>query len=103
MSSLGFDPIVDDPTDVGLVVEDILDGHPFSNFPLYFFKVAILRFNTVLDTNATLRHCWRSLRVLRMFPIDSGSNSTLNGMFASHFRKRSLTKIQKMRKNLPGR
>ena len=28
VSSLGFDPIVDDPTDVGLVVEDILDGHP---------------------------------------------------------------------------
>ena len=27
MSSLRFDPIVDDPTDVGLVVEDILDGH----------------------------------------------------------------------------
>ena len=27
VSSLGFDPIVDDPTDVGLVVEDILDGH----------------------------------------------------------------------------
>ena len=28
VSSLRFDPIVDDPTDVGLVVEDILDGHP---------------------------------------------------------------------------
>ena len=27
VSSLGFDPIVDDTTDVGLVVEDILDGH----------------------------------------------------------------------------
>ena len=28
VSSLRFDPIVDDTTDVGLVVEDILDGHP---------------------------------------------------------------------------
>ena len=27
VSSLRFDPIVVDPTDVGLVVEDILDGH----------------------------------------------------------------------------
>ena len=27
VNSLRFDPIVDDPTDVGLVVEDILDGH----------------------------------------------------------------------------
>ena len=33
MSSLGFNPIVDDPTDVGLVVEDILDGHPREGFP----------------------------------------------------------------------
>ena len=28
VNSLRFDPIVDDPTDVGLVVEDILDDHP---------------------------------------------------------------------------
>ena len=33
MNSLRFDPIVDDPTDVGLVVEDVLDGHPGEGFP----------------------------------------------------------------------
>ena len=78
-------------------------GPPFFNFPPYFFKVAILRFNTVLDTNSMLRHCWRSLRTLQMLPIDSSSNFTLDGMFASHFRKRSLAKIQKIPKNVFGR
>ena len=76
---------------------------PFFNFPPYFFKVADLRFNTFLDTKRAIRRCWRSLRALRMLPIDSPSNSTLNGMFDPHFRKRSLAKIQKIRKNLPGR
>ena len=78
-------------------------GRPIFNFPPYFFKVADLRFNTFFDTKRAIRRCWRSLRALRMLPIDSPSNSTLNGMFASHFRKRSLAKIQKIRKNLPGR
>ena len=78
-------------------------GPPFFNFPPYFFKVADLRFNTFFDTKRAIRRCWRSLRALRMLPIDSPSNFTLNGMFVSHFRKRSLAKIQKIRKNLPGR
>ena len=78
-------------------------GPPFFNFPPYFFKVADLRFNTFLDTKRAIRRCWRSLRALRMLPIDSPSNFTLNGMFDPHFRKRSLAKIQKIRKNLPGR
>ena len=77
-------------------------GPPFFNFPPYFFKVADLRFNTFFDTKRAIRRCWRSLRALRMLPIDSPSNSTLNGMFASHFRKRSLAKIQKIPKNLSG-
>ena len=33
VSSLRFDPIVDDPTDVGLVVEDVLDRHSGEGFP----------------------------------------------------------------------
>ena len=33
MNSLRFDPIVDDTADVGLVVEDVLDGHPGEGFP----------------------------------------------------------------------
>ena len=33
MSSLGFDSIVDDPTDIGLVVEDVLDRHSGEGFP----------------------------------------------------------------------
>ena len=70
-------------------------GPTLSDFPPYFFKVAIFRFNTVLDTNATLRHCWSSLRALKMLPIDSPSNFTLDGMFAPYFRKRSLAKIKK--------
>ena len=78
-------------------------GPPFFDFPPYFFKVADLRFNTFLDIERAIRRCWRSLRALQMLPIDSPSNFTLNGMFAPHFRKRSLTKIQKIRKNLPGR
>ena len=78
-------------------------GPLFFNFPLYFFKVADLRFNTFLDTKRAISRCWRSLRALKMLPIDSPSNFTPNGMFAPHFRKRSLTKIQKIRKNLPGR
>ncbi len=78
-------------------------GPPFFNFPPYFFKVADLRFNTFLDTKRAISRCWRSLRAPRMLPIDSPSNSTLNGMFDPHFRKRSLAKIQKIRKNLPGR
>ena len=78
-------------------------GPPFFDFPPYFFKVADLRFNTFLDTKRAIRRCWRSLRALRMLPIDSPSNFTLNGMFDPHFRKRSLAKIQKIRKNLPGR
>ena len=76
-------------------------GPPFFNFPLYFFKVADLRFNTFLDTKRPIRRCWRSLRALRMLPIDSPSNSTLNGTFAPHFRKRSLTKIEKIEKISP--
>ena len=36
-----------------------------------------------------------------MLPIDSPSNFTLDGMFASHFRKRSLAKIQKNPKISP--
>ena len=72
---------------------------PHSNFPLYFFKVAILRFNTVLDINGTLRHCWRSPRALKMLPIDSPFNFTLDAMFAPNFRKRSLAKIKKFQKN----
>ena len=76
-------------------------GPPFSNFPPYFFKVADLRFNTVLDTYGTLRHCWRSPRALEMLPMDSPSNSALNGVFAPHFRKRSLTKIEKFEKISP--
>ena len=79
------------------------NGPPFFDFPPYFFKVADLRFNTFLDTKRAIRRCWRSLRSLKMLPIDSPSNSTLNGMFDPHFRKRSLAKIQKIRKNLPGR
>ena len=78
-------------------------GPPFFDFPPYFFKVADLRFNTFLDTKRAIRRCWRSLRSLKMLPIDSPSNFTLNGMFDPHFRKRSLAKIQKIRKNLPGR
>ena len=78
-------------------------GRPIFNFPPYFFKVADLRFNTFLDTKRAIRRCWRSLRALRMLPMDYPSNSTLNGMFALHFRKRSLAKIQKIPKNLPGR
>ena len=78
-------------------------GPPFFNIPPYFFKVADLRFNTFLDTKRAIRRCWRSLRALRILPMDSPSNFTLNGMFDSHFRKRSLAKIQKILKNLPGR
>ena len=78
-------------------------GPPFFDFPPYFYKVADLRFNTFLDTKRAIRRCWRSLRSLKMLPIDSPSNFTLNGMFDPHFRKRSLMKIQKIRKNLPGR
>ena len=74
-------------------------GPPFFNFPLYFSKVADLRFNTFLDTKRAISRCWRSLRALTMLPIDSPSNSTLNGMFASHFRKRSLAKIDKLKKS----
>ena len=76
-------------------------GPPFFNFPPYFFKVADLRFNTFLDTKRAISRCWRSLRALTMLPIDSPSNSTLNGMFASHFRKRSLAKIEKIEKIFP--
>ena len=76
-------------------------GPPFFNFPPYFFKVADLRFKTFLDTNRAISRCWRSLRALTMLPIDSPSNSTLNGMFASHFRKRSLAKIEKIEKISP--
>ena len=75
---------------------------PFSNFPPYFFKVADLRFNTFLGIYGTIRHCCRSPRAPEMLPIDSASNSTLDGMFASHFRKRSLAKIRKIPKNLFG-
>ena len=77
-------------------------GPPIFNFPPYFFKVADLRFNTFLDTYGTLRHCWRSPRALEMIPMDSPSNSTLDGTFAPHFRKRSLAKIEKIPKNLSG-
>ena len=77
-------------------------GPPIFNFPPYFLQVADLHFKTFLDTNSTVRHCWRSLRPLKMLPIDSPSNFTLDGMFASHFRKRSLAKIQKIQKNLSG-
>ena len=77
-------------------------GPPIFNFPPYFLQVADLHFKTFLDTNGTVRHCWRSLRPLKMLPIDSPSNFTLDGMFASHFRKRSLAKIQKIPKNLFG-
>ena len=73
-------------------------GPPFFNFPPYFFKVADLRFNTFLDTKRAISRCWRSLRALTMLPIDSPSNSNLNGMFASHFRKRSLAKMEKIEK-----
>ena len=73
-------------------------GPPFSNFPPYFFKVADLRFNTFLDTNSAKRHCCRSPRALEMLPIDSPSNSTLDGTFALHFRKRSLAQIEKIQK-----
>ena len=74
-------------------------GHPFFNFPPYFFKVADLRFNTGLDTYGTLRHCWRSPRALEMLPIDSPSNFTLNGMFAPFSQKifsENPKKIQKI-------
>ena len=74
-------------------------GPPFFSFPPYFFKVADLRFNTFLDTKRAIRRCWRSLRSLKMLPIDSPSNFTLNGMFDPHFRKRSLAKIKKIPKN----
>ena len=77
-------------------------GPPIFNFPPYFLQVADLHFKTFLNTNSTVRHCWRSLRPLKMLPIDSPSNFTLDGMFASHFRKRSLAKIQKIPKNLSG-
>ena len=76
-------------------------GPPFFNFPPYFFKVADLRFNTFLDTKRAISRCWRSLRALTMLPIDSPSNSTLNGTFAPHFRKRSLAKIEKFEKISP--
>ena len=79
----------------------IFFGPPFFNFPPYFFKVADVRFNTFLDTNRAIWRCWRSPRALRMLPIDSPSNSTLNGMFAPHFRKRSLAKIEKIEKICP--
>ena len=78
-------------------------GPPFFIFPPYFFKVADLRFNTFLDTYGTVRHCWRSPRALEMLPMDSPSNFTLDGMFTSHFRKRSLAKIEKIPKNIFGR
>ena len=67
---------------------DIFFGPPIFNFPPYFFKVADLHFKTFLGTNSTVRHCWRCLRPLKMLPIDSPSNFTLDGMFASHFRKK---------------
>ena len=76
-------------------------GRPIFNFPPYFFKVADLRFNTFLDTKRAIWRCWRSLRALTMLQIDSPSNFTLNGMFASHFRKRSLAKIEKNEKISP--
>ena len=76
-------------------------GPPFFDFPPYFFKVADLRFNTFLDTKRAIRRCWRSLRSLKMLPIDSPSIFTLNGMFDPHFRKRSLVKIQKKSKKSP--
>ena len=76
-------------------------GRPIFNFPPYFFKVADLRFNTFSGTKRAIWRCWRSLPALRMLPIDSPSNSTLNGMFASHFRKRSLAKIEKNEKYFP--
>ena len=79
------------------------NGPPLFNFPPYVFKVADLRFNTFLDTKRAIRRCWRSLRSLKMLPIDSLSKFTLNGMFDPHFRKRSLAKIKKNQKNLPGR
>ena len=79
-------------------IPPIFFGPPFSNFPPYFFKVADLRFNTFLDTNGTLRHRWRSPRALEMLPMDSPLNFTLDGMFAPHFRKRSLAKIEKFNK-----
>ena len=46
-------------------------GRPIFNFPPYFSKVADLRFNTFLDTNRAIWRCCRSLRPLRMLPIDS--------------------------------
>ena len=73
-------------------------GLPFSNFPSFFFKVADLRFNTFLDTYGTIRQCCRSPRPLEMLPIDYPSNSTPDGTFAPHFRKRSSAKIQKSNK-----
>ena len=76
-------------------------GPPFFDFPPYFFKVADLRFNTFLDTKRAIRRCWRSLRSLKMLPIDSLSKFTLNGMFDPHFRKRSLPKIEKIEKISP--
>ena len=74
-------------------------GPPIFDFPPYFFKVADLRFNTFLDIERAIRRGWRSLRALKMLPIDSPSNFTLNGMFDPHFRKRSLAKIKKKRKS----
>ena len=97
----GSSPAVQEKTTPHIPPKKI--GPPFFDFPPYFFKVADLRFNTFLDTKRAIRRCWRSLRSLKMLPIDSPSNFTPNGMFAPHFRKRSLTKIQKIRKNLPGR
>ena len=62
-------------------------GLPFSNFPLYLFKVADLRFNTFLDTYGTIRQCCRSPRPLEMLLIDYPSNASPDGTFAPIFAK----------------
>ena len=97
---LGPSPAVQKKITPHILTENF--GPPIFNFPPYFLQVADLHFKTFLDTNSTVRHCWRSLRPLKMLPIDSPSNFTLDGMFASYFRKRSLAKIQKIPKNLSG-
>ena len=63
-----------------------------SHFPSIFFQSRRFAF---LDTHSAKRRCCWSPRPLEMLPIDSPSNSTLDGMFAPHFRKRSLAKIRK--------
>ena len=63
-----------------------------------FSKWSVFRNITVLARNDKKRHGWRSRMVLKPLAIDSTLNSTLDDIFTSHFRKRSLAKMGKFPK-----